>query len=72
MEYLTRKQAMEYLRVGNTQMWKLTNERRIAFYQSRPNARMMFSEADLNRYMEGTRVAPQEVKAYATLRKRRA
>lgn len=72
MCYFTRKQAMEYLNIGSTQMWKLTNERRIAFYQSGPNARMLFSQTDLDRYMESTRVSPQEIKAYSTLRKRRA
>lgn len=72
MEYLTRKQAMEYLHIGSTQMWKLANERRIAFYQSGPNARILFSKTDLDRYMEGTRVSVPEMTAYATLRKRRA
>lgn len=72
MAYLTRKQAMEYLQISNTKLWRLTSERRITFYQEKPGAKMLFRETDLDRYAESLRVSAPKISPYATLRKQRS
>lgn len=71
MNLLTRQQAMEYLHISSKKMWQLTRDRKISFHQDCPNGKMLFSEADLERYVESTKVSAPVVKAYDTLRKKR-
>lgn len=73
MSYLTRQQAMDYLGIKNAKMWRLTTQRKIPFYQDGPNGKMLFSQADLDRYMESIKVAAAPpVSAYGTYRKVRS
>lgn len=73
MKYMTRDEAMVYLRVSNTQFWRLTREQKIPYYQDRPGSRMMFSEADLDEYMASIRNTAPVMKALpgGTYRKQR-
>lgn len=71
-KYMTRDEAMEYLRMSNTQFWRLTTEKKVPYYQERPGARMMFLEADLDQYMESIKTtAPVLGTMGGTYRKRR-
>ena len=71
MPYLTRTQAMEYLHIKNKKMWQLTKARKIPFYQDTPGGKMLFAQADLDRYLDSLRVEAQRVGPCTTLRKRR-
>ena len=55
-KYMTKGEAMEYLRMGTTQFWQLTKERKIPYYQEKPGARMMFLQSDLDQYMDSIKV----------------
>lgn len=75
-KYLTREEAMEHLRMSNTQLWRLTSDGKLPYYQEKPGARMMFLEEDLDRYMDSikTRVLQPTTAVLGlsgTLRKRR-
>ncbi len=55
-KWLTREEAMAYLRISAIQMSRLTSEKKVTYYQAKPGARIMFLEEDLERYMENMRI----------------
>lgn len=71
MELLTRKQAMEYLRIGSTKLWELTKENKIEVYQAVAGGKMLFDRQDLDRYIRSQIVKPASLPGGMTLRKRR-
>ncbi|HWS43327.1 MAG TPA: helix-turn-helix domain-containing protein [Pseudoflavonifractor sp.] len=74
-KYLTREEAMEHLRISNTQLWRLTSDAKLPYYQEKPGARMMFLEEDLDRYMDSIKTRAPGVSSVlglsGTLRKKR-
>ena len=77
MELLTRAEAMKYLRVTDHTMRRLTDERKLAYVQYGVGGKMFFKRADLDAFIDGSRVSTiteiaRGMKPGATLRKRRA
>lgn len=79
MELMTRAEAMKYLRVTDHIMRRLTDERKLAYVQYGVGGKMFFKKADLDAFIDGSRVETIAEKARSmsaaggyTLRKRRA
>lgn len=58
MVLLTRKEAIEYLRISERLMCQLTAGREIAYIQYHRNGNMYFRPEDLDAYIESKRVSP--------------
>lgn len=56
MTMLTRKEAAGYLRISERTMCELTKNREIAYHQRKSGGPMLFSQKDLDAYIDSLRV----------------
>lgn len=62
MPLLTRKEAIDYLRISERAMCALTAEGKIAYIQYRANANMLFRQEDLDAFIQSSRVPTRDEK----------
>jgi len=64
-EYLTSKEAQEYLKVSSVTLWRLVKEGQIPVYKI--HNRNRYRKADLDKFMESHRIGPALADSPSTL-----